>query len=188
MGFLTSPGCPIDLHTDGSGRATLLRTIRYRDCVGATWEAPGADTYPDRPAVGDGASVPRPLWPIFGHPWHSDHARGGWLHDCEYQKAEPCTVWYAMFCDERAAVDQMFYEAVRDDLADNGEGVWVQVIPKWRLISRTIRWALHELADGDEAYALYLGVRVGGWWSWWKYGRKNLGAIERIRREQAEGR
>ena len=182
--FLTPPGCDVRHHTDGSNLGTLLCTIRFEDNAGKVWEVLGFNTCPEMPCVGDGASVPPILWPIFGHPWDGDHARGGWLHDDGYQKAAPCSLWEAMVSPERKAVDLMFLEAVRADIADNRgneEGVvadvWARVLPKWRLLSRAVRYALRKLADGDEAYAMYLGVRLGAWWAWYQHGRRNGAAV-----------
>lgn len=37
--------------------------------------------------VSDGASVPRFLWALFGHPLDRRHRRAGVLHDWEYERA-----------------------------------------------------------------------------------------------------
>jgi hypothetical protein len=160
--------------TDGSGRAALLQTVAYLDDAERTWFALGNAA--GTATVGDGASVPRILWPIFGHPYASDHQRAAWLHDRAYQQAAPCSPWQAMFCDQRALVDAMFYEAMVADVETNPRPFASRRCPlaRWRLISRAVRWLLSEFAEHDDLYAMFLGVRLFGWWPWWKHGRANL--------------
>ncbi len=85
-------------HEGRDRKMTLLDSFWFCDSSGCEWWAGEGTLF-------DGASVPRPLWPLFGSPFVGDYRRAAVLHDAYYKfKERP-----------RKAVDQMFLEAMRCD-------------------------------------------------------------------------
>jgi hypothetical protein len=87
----------VDTRWNSDGRTmTLLNELRYVDPRGETWVAPAG-------SVVDGASIPRPLWPIMGGPFEGKYRNASVLHDVSYDQhnrpPEEC--------------DRMFYNAMR---------------------------------------------------------------------------
>jgi hypothetical protein len=87
--------------------------------------------------VTDGASVPRVLWPTVGHPFDHDVVRGALIHDHYYARYAGTGFDAANEKRLRELVDKMFFAAL---LADG--------VSRWR------------------AWAIYRGVRLGGWLAW----------------------
>lgn len=89
----------LDLRFEGdSDEAELRELLWYEDPTGYIWFAlPGQHT--------DGASIPRILWSIMGHPWKGVYRRAAILHDAYYRIQYPGIT--------RAAIDRMLYQAIR---------------------------------------------------------------------------
>jgi hypothetical protein len=123
--FLTPPplGRP---RPDRSGIWDFFEPVVFRDSHGTEWTTD--DVYES-----DGASIPRPLWSSFGHPFHGQFVRAAVIHDVYYEKIVRVFLGPSL-ARARKAVDKMFYEALRTD------GV-----------------------PPIKAYLMYTGVRMGGW-------------------------
>jgi hypothetical protein len=88
---------PVDTRWNSDGRTmTLLNELRYVDPKGEVWLAPPG-------AVVDGASIPRPLWPVMGGPFEGKYRNASVLHDVSYDKRNR----------PPAECDRMFYDAMR---------------------------------------------------------------------------
>jgi hypothetical protein len=74
------------------------------DWNGRVWVAPQGQ-------VTDGASIPRIVWPLLGHPFDKDVVRGALLHDQYYAK------WAGSGDDDarRLEVDRMLHAALLAD-------------------------------------------------------------------------
>jgi hypothetical protein len=166
--FLTPDGVTCRHFTDGSGRAELLSDIEYRDDTGRVWRARASSS--ELLTLGDGASVPRLLWPFVGHPFDGEHQRAAWLHDVAYQQAQATSIIDAIRSKERDAADWMFHCAIRDN--ETANAARRQPLARWRVLSRLLRF----FCDGDDTWAMYLGVRLGGWWAYWNHAKRNARA------------
>jgi hypothetical protein len=98
----------------GGGIVTRKR-ICFIDSVGVFWNVPYG--FPC-----DGQSVPRPLWPIIGHPLETESIRAACLHDRYYRWPDMRT---------REQIDRMFYEALIADGVNVAEA---------RAKYRAVRW------------------------------------------------
>ena len=56
----------------------IVKTFHFRDRLGSIWTVP-ANT------ITDGASIPRFLWPVLGHPRETDIGQAAALHDFLYR-------------------------------------------------------------------------------------------------------
>lgn len=108
----------------------LYRPLRFRDSRGVLWEVPAGFEC-------DGASIPRPLWPLIGGPLNGRHRDGALFHDWLYYKANEKDCWAAVRSEARLEADLVFYEAME---------------------ARETSYLLRQ--------AIYRGVRVGGWKPW----------------------
>lgn len=96
----------------------------------------------------DGASIPALLWPLIGGPYEGEHRDGAILHDEAYANAQVVErdTWLAIRSPFRAAADRMLREA--------------------SITRGTSRW---------KAWAIWAGVRLGGWVAWREHARQNGG-------------
>lgn len=116
----------------GQGRRDLaintqLITLEWGDIL---WQVPPG-------FVTDGASIPRVLWPMIGHPFESEIIRGAMIHDYYYAKWAGTGADGANEARLRGIADQVLRAAL---LADG--------VQPWR------------------AGLIYRGVRLGGWHAW----------------------
>ena len=93
----------------------------------------------------NGASVPRLLWPLLGHPWSPPYGRATALHDDLYR-------WGGT---TRKRADALFLEAM--------EACWAEYA---RTPGTKPSWWAHRVKEPARRQALYRGVRVGGWVPW----------------------
>jgi hypothetical protein len=128
----------------GDGRnCVLMSEIRFVDGNGREWIAEiGKQT--------DGASIPRPLWPMIGGPYEGRHRDGALLHDDAYAEAPAAEAgfWTADLSPERRAADVMLYQASV-----------VRGTPRWR------------------AWLIYQGVRIGGAFAWRDHARRKVAPL-----------
>lgn len=90
-------GAPLRLEeTDDFEVFRVMDDFGFEDAHGEIWMAPFG-TYTD------GASIPRPLWPISDPPLQGPFRNAAVIHDAFYQS----------HARSRARVDWMFYEAMR---------------------------------------------------------------------------
>jgi len=78
----------------------LIDFIFFYDGQEVLWYAGPGDIF-------DGASIPKPLWTLFGSPFVGDYRRAAVFHDTYYAQQ--------LAHDTRKQVDQMFLEAMRCD-------------------------------------------------------------------------
>lgn len=76
----------------------LDKTIHFYDSKSRKWTAPEG-------LIFDGASIPRPLWPVVGSPFTGPYRRAAVFHDAAYQAR----------VSTRREADWMLYEAMRCD-------------------------------------------------------------------------
>lgn len=102
---MSSFTAPLDLRAMPDGRVALLRPLAW---------------YTDDPKhrvtvplgfLTDGSSIPRPFWPIVGHPLSSTVVRSGALHDWLYHSHR----WDNTRTISRAAADREFRVALQID-------------------------------------------------------------------------
>lgn len=105
----------------------IYRPLRFHDSRGVLWEVPAGFEC-------DGASIPRPLWPLIGGPLDGLHRDGALIHDWLYFKSRTKGFTAALRSEERLEADLVFYEAME---------------------ARGTPYLLRQ--------AIYRGVRVGGW-------------------------
>lgn len=84
---------------EDSDRMRLTRPFAYVDLSGKWWQVPAG-------AVIDGASIPRALWPIVGHPFRHPYRKASVVHD-----------WY---CDVRVEPWQRVHRAFLEAMLDAG--------------------------------------------------------------------
>lgn len=83
--------------TDGADRdMKLIENFWYIDPNEKKWPAPAG-------SVVNGASIPRPLWPLVGSPYTDDYRRASIVHDVACDNPEV----------DRKEADVMFYHACR---------------------------------------------------------------------------
>jgi hypothetical protein len=92
----------------------------------------------------DGTSVPRPLWSLLGHPFSGVRLKPSLIHDSAYQCALP--------------EDATLWRAIRSPDRKAADDVYLSAMAD----------------EGDEQrYAVYRGVRFGGWWAWYRHAKRN---------------
>lgn len=89
---------------DGSDDMILLETCYFLDSRGVLWVAPAGRRI-------NGASIPRVLWSLVGHPYSGDGRRASVLHDCGYED----------HYHSREETDRMYLEAMIADDVDPWE-------------------------------------------------------------------
>jgi hypothetical protein len=114
----------------------VLREIRA-DWMGVVWVAAAG-------FVTDGATIPRALWAMFGHPFSACLLRGAILHDYYYDLMAGTMQTAEGESQMRLFIDQLMLAAM---LADG--------VPRWR------------------AYGIYHGVRSFGWNAWRHHAKRN---------------
>lgn len=77
----------------------LLKPFEFRDANGRRWRVPTG-------TVVNGASIPRWLWPLVGHPWSGDVREASVIHD--------------HFCETKSRTWQDVHRAFHDALIANG--------------------------------------------------------------------
>ena len=96
----------------------------------------------------DGTSMPRILWPILGHPFTGKRLKPALIHDSAYQCAP---IW-----------DATIWKAIISEDRRNADDVFLNGM----------------FDEGDiGAPAVHRGVRLGGWWAWYRHARRNLKAF-----------
>lgn len=124
---------PLDLRSLPDGHIGLLRPLDWY----TTHKPPRLVTIP-LGFVCDGASIPKPLWPIIGHPLSSTVIRAAalhdWLYHCHRIGATPI---------RRVDADSEFREA----LAVDGVG-WVRRWVMFVAVRATGRWSWRRTRSG----------------------------------------
>ena len=113
-----------------SGNGIVTRTpIVFLDSKGRWWIAPKG--FPC-----DGGSVPRPFWPVAGHPLQNDAIRAFVLHDRYYTRPDGRL---------KSQIDRMFFEALRAE----GDG-YMSAQAKWTAVRWFGRfaWNAHRRREG----------------------------------------
>lgn len=103
----------------------------------------------------DGASIPRLLWRAVGTPFQPAFLRAAFAHDWAYR----------MGLMTRARADELFRVMLVDDLGRAASWVASQDDSSWAARARA-RFRAAVLP-----WAMWAGVRAGGWRAWRKYRR-----------------
>jgi hypothetical protein len=100
--------------------------------------------------VSDGTSMPPILWPFLGHPFSGCRFKSSLIHDSAYQCALP--------------EDASIWRAMRSEDRKAADDVYLEAM---------------EGEEDKQREAIYRGVRLGGWWAWYRHARKNRAEMER---------
>lgn len=96
----------------------------------------------------DGTSMPRLLWAVLGHPFAGVRLKPSLIHDSAYQCALP--------------EDASLWKAIRSKERKAADDVYLAAMAD----------------ESDEGrFAVYRGVRLGGWYAWFKHAKRNAEGI-----------
>lgn len=154
---------PLELKVENHARRILKP---YRFWLGKKYESP----YILVPQyfLFDGASIPRMLWPIVGHPYDSDYVQAAGVHDVLYRYNGKVSM-ILEFCNKDLIAT--FLEEWEDKgLIDKVSGDYSGIV----CIKFSRKGADEILKLGCDvlpcsawkAKLIYTGVRIGGWWAW----------------------
>ena len=115
--------------------------------------------------ITDGASIPRTLWPVIGHPFKADVFQAAVVHDFLYQRTGEIITYQKlkdikMASDYIKKIEQVGWDKYKVEFHREGCD---RILKEGALILGTNR---------VKAHTIYTGVRSGGWYTWWKYKRR----------------
>lgn len=151
--------------TERLDEITIEEDIIFRDSRGVIWIAPAG-------LCCDGASIPRPLWTLFGHPLQARHVPAALLHDQSYQAGFRLTIdpdiVPLVIIDEMTPAQICALPRV-EQIVDRAEVDYFALYEPLR-VTRGNTFA--------HARAVYRGVWLGGWMAW--SGHVKRRALDRV--------
>jgi len=110
--------------------------------------------------LSDGASIPRFIWPFVGSPWSGDYVQAAVLHDGLFRN-QGWVVHYATHLSSKYPVEKLIH----------WEGKYIVKYPM-NSCNMILRDAARVLGTPEwKCQAIYLGLRLGGFYSWYKWGQ-----------------
>jgi len=123
--------------------------------------------------VFDGASIPKFLWPVVGHPYDSDFVQAAAVHDYLYQNLGRVTIPIG-FCDYTPTILYVGMFKTKKLVANwhiSGSKLVIQYTRKGCDMILYLGCKVLPCSNW-KANIIYEGVRLGGWHAWNKYKRK----------------